>query len=58
MQKRIEDQLKQRKYTNRSYLDATKERVLIFDGAMGTTLQTMDLTAEDYGGEEYFGLKS
>lgn len=55
MQGGIEDQLKQRTYTNRSYLDATKERVLIFDGAMGTALQAMGLPAEDYGGEEYAG---
>jgi methionine synthase I (cobalamin-dependent) len=29
----------QPKYTNRRYLDALKEKVLIFDGAMGTNLQ-------------------
>lgn len=45
----------QRKYTNRSFLDAVKERVLIYDGAMGTSLQKLDLTAEDFGGEKYFG---
>lgn len=45
----------QRKYTNRSFLDAVKERVLIFDGAMGTSLQKLDLTANDFGGEKYFG---
>ncbi len=31
------------------------ERILILDGAMGTSLQTMDLTAEDFGGEHYLG---
>ena len=36
----------ERKYTNRRYLDALKERVLIFDGAMGTNLQKMNLTAK------------
>ncbi len=45
----------QRKYTNRSFLDAVKERVLIYDGAMGTSLQKLDLSAIDFGGEKYFG---
>lgn len=38
-----------------AYLDALKERVLVFDGAMGTSLQAMHLNAEDYGGEAYTG---
>ena len=29
--------------------------VLVFDGGMGTNLQTQDLTAEDFGGAEYEG---
>ena len=28
-----------RKYTNRRYLDALEKKVLVFDGAMGTSLQ-------------------
>ena len=32
------------------YLDELDRRVLIFDGAMGTSVQSMGLTAEDYGG--------
>ncbi len=44
-----------RKYTNRRYLDALKEKVLIFDGAMGTSLQQLNLSAEDFGGERYAG---
>ena len=44
-----------RTYTNRAYLDALEERVLVFDGAMGTSLQGMDLTAEHFGGELYNG---
>ena len=44
-----------RKYTNRKYLDVLKERVLIYDGAMGTSLQTQNLTAEHFGGEQYNG---
>ncbi len=42
-------------YTNRRYLDALQERVLIFDGAMGTNLQKMNLTAAEFGGEQYNG---
>jgi len=38
-----------------SYLDALKSRVLIYDGAMGTSIDDYDLTAEDYGGESTFG---
>ena len=44
-----------RTYTNRRYLDALQERVLIFDGAMGTSLQNQNLTAEHFGGEQYNG---
>ncbi|GAB1470894.1 methionine synthase [Chloroflexota bacterium] len=44
-----------RKYTNRKYLDALEKKVLIFDGAMGTSLQVQNLTAEDFGGEQYNG---
>jgi 5-methyltetrahydrofolate--homocysteine methyltransferase len=42
-------------YTNRRYLDALNERVLIFDGAMGTSLQSMSLTAEQFDGERTLG---
>ena len=31
--------MKNRKYTNRTYLDRLQEQVMIFDGAMGTNLQ-------------------
>jgi 5-methyltetrahydrofolate--homocysteine methyltransferase len=44
-----------RQYTNRSYLDALEKRVLVFDGAMGTSLQDQKLTAEKFGGEQYNG---
>ena len=37
------------------YLKALSERVLVYDGAMGTELQKRGLTAEDYGGPEYEG---
>ncbi len=45
----------QKKYTNRSYLDAVEDRVLIFDGAMGTSIQSMDLTEKEFGGEKMVG---
>ncbi len=32
------------------FLDALAQRVLIYDGAMGTNIQRYQLTAEDYGG--------
>ncbi len=41
----------ERKYTNRRYLDALKERILIFDGAMGTSLQNLNLSPAQFGGE-------
>jgi 5-methyltetrahydrofolate--homocysteine methyltransferase len=33
------------------FLDALAQRVLIYDGAMGTNIQLHNLTAEDYGGQ-------
>jgi len=40
---------------NSPYLQALNERVLIFDGAMGTSLQTMNLTEKEFGGKQYVG---
>jgi 5-methyltetrahydrofolate--homocysteine methyltransferase len=34
------------------YLDALRRRVLVVDGAMGTSLQSLELTAADFGGRE------
>src|SRR6185437_2212620 len=34
----------------RDYLAAVRERVVLFDGGMGATLEEFDLTQEDYGG--------
>jgi 5-methyltetrahydrofolate--homocysteine methyltransferase len=34
----------------RDYLQTIKERVVVYDGGMGATLEQFDLTAEDYGG--------
>ncbi len=38
-----------------SYLRAVTERVVIFDGAMGTNLQLAGLTADDFGGPDLEG---
>src|SRR5579862_3238941 len=32
------------------YLQAIKERVVVYDGGMGATLEQIELTPEDYGG--------
>ena len=34
----------------RDYLQAVSERVVVYDGGMGATLEQFDLTSEDYGG--------
>src|SRR3954453_11874855 len=36
----------------RDYLAATRERVIVFDGGMGATLEMFDLSQADYGGLE------
>ncbi|MEL7521632.1 MAG: homocysteine S-methyltransferase family protein, partial [Cyanobacteria bacterium J06553_1] len=36
-------------------LHSPERPVLVLDGAMGTNLQVQNLTAEDFGGEEYEG---
>ncbi len=36
----------------RDYIAATRERVVVFDGGMGATLEQFDLTQKDYGGLE------
>src|SRR6201996_6476265 len=35
---------------DRDYIVAVKERVVVFDGGMGATLEQFDLSQEDYGG--------
>ncbi|GAX35479.1 methionine synthase [Nodularia sp. NIES-3585] len=37
------------------HLHSPNRPVLVFDGAMGTNLQTQNLTAEDFGGPQYEG---
>ncbi|MBX7152824.1 homocysteine S-methyltransferase family protein [bacterium] len=39
----------------KSFLELVNEKILIFDGATGTNLQSQNLTADDFGGEEYNG---
>ena len=38
------------------YLDAIKDRVVLFDGATGTNLQVLNLEASDFGGAQFEGL--
>ncbi|HSP65096.1 MAG TPA: methionine synthase [Candidatus Deferrimicrobium sp.] len=39
----------------RSFLEALSERVLVFDGAMGTGLQSLEPTVDDFGGPRLEG---
>src|SRR3954449_10071203 len=36
--------------TERDYLAAVRDRVVVYDGGMGATLEQFELTSEDYGG--------
>ncbi|MGB7998744.1 MAG: homocysteine S-methyltransferase family protein, partial [Anaerobacillus sp.] len=38
-----------------SFEDLLKRRILVLDGAMGTMIQQANLSAPDFGGEEYEG---
>lgn len=38
-----------------TYLEVLAQRVVLFDGAMGTQLMDLELRAEDFGGERYAG---
>ena len=44
-----------REYYKRGYLDAVEDHVVIFDGAMGTSIQNYNLAADDFGGEHLEG---
>jgi len=46
---------KHKSFTNRRYLDAIDQGVVLFDGAMGTNLDRQNLTPEQYGGERTAG---
>ena len=38
-----------------SFTDLLKQKIVVFDGAMGTHLQGQSLSADDFGGEHYNG---
>src|SRR3981189_2655263 len=38
-----------------NFLDTLKERIVVFDGAMGTSLQMQNLTLDDFGGLRFEG---
>src|SRR3989441_11578473 len=38
-----------------NFLDPLKNRIVVFDGAMGTNLHAQDLTVDDYGGPQFEG---
>ena len=37
------------------FLTLLREKIIVFDGAMGTNIQAQHLTPDDYGGEKYAG---
>src|SRR5437867_5900824 len=37
------------------FLDTLNDRIVVFDGAMGTNLHAQDLTVDDYGGPQFEG---
>src|SRR6188768_2452790 len=41
--------------TRQPYLDAVAERVVVFDGAFGTYIQGLGLSADDFGGADLEG---
>jgi 5-methyltetrahydrofolate--homocysteine methyltransferase len=41
--------------TRQPFLDAVAERVIVFDGAFGTYVQDLDLSADDFGGQALEG---
>jgi 5-methyltetrahydrofolate--homocysteine methyltransferase len=45
----------QKSFTNRRYLDAIDQHVLLFDGAMGTNLDRQHLSPQNFGGERTAG---
>lgn len=38
------------------YLDIIKQKIVLFDGATGTNLQLLDLSPDDFGGDQFDGL--
>ncbi|MGI8668414.1 MAG: methionine synthase, partial [Aridibacter sp.] len=37
----------------KNFLDLLKEKIVVFDGAMGSSLQAQELSIEDWGGQEF-----
>ncbi|MCC6742473.1 MAG: homocysteine S-methyltransferase family protein, partial [Acidobacteria bacterium] len=44
-----------RQVTVKGFLETLRERVIVFDGAMGTSIQARNLNADDFGGKELEG---
>jgi len=42
-------------YMAKTFEQILKEKIVVFDGAMGTNIQTQNLTADDFGGEHFNG---
>jgi 5-methyltetrahydrofolate--homocysteine methyltransferase len=42
-------------HSNDLLREVLKERILVFDGAMGTSIQNKNLTVDDFGGHQYEG---
>jgi methionine synthase I (cobalamin-dependent) len=38
---------------SKSFLDLLKEKIVVFDGAMGTNLMSQNLTLDDFGGANF-----
>ena len=38
---------------SKNFLDILKEKIVVFDGAMGSNLQSQNLTIEDWGGANF-----
>ena len=51
----MEITVKSMPHTNRRYLDALADHVVVFDGAMGTSIQACRLGPLDFGGESLNG---
>ena len=39
----------------KSFTQLLQEKIIVFDGAMGTNIQTQNLNADDFGGEQFNG---
>src|SRR5712692_8862107 len=40
---------------SKSFLETLRDRIVVFDGAMGTNLHAQDLSVDDYGGPQFEG---